>query len=582
MYSITGILLFAGCFLSNTLSVSADSFSSDCRCIPGDKCWPSQQKWSRLNATVHGRLIAAAPLASVCHAPNYDEAACKALGDVWGLPQAHYPNPVEIMAPEWQNYTCDPFTPKSTPCELGNYASYSINVSSPADIIEGLKFANQNNVRLVIKNTGHDYLGKSTGRGALSLWTHHMKSIDFLDYRSSGYTGPAVKLGAGSQAFEIYAAVSEKGLRIVGGECATVGIAGGFLQGGGHSTLSSAHGMAADQILEWEAITANGTHVIASPTKNKDLYWALSGGGGGTYAVVVSVTVKAYKDGPVGGAYMQFNKTGNTEEAFWKGVEEFHAALPAIVDSGSTAVYFLSNDSFTIAAVTSPGKSTAEVTALLQPFTSKIRDLKIPSTLTTTLSKGFLEHFDRYLGPLPYGLPIVNAINITLASRLIPRQIVETPASNSALIDALKLSVHPGGGFVTGGIAVNVAHSVAKNTPSSNAVLPAWRDAILTTLAFAPWDYKGTLQNNNDAQDYLLDVTMPALKSLAPDAGAYLNEANRLQEADWKESFYGPNYDILAAIKKKHDPRDLFYAPTAVGSDAWVPDKDGRLCRARS
>jgi hypothetical protein len=60
------------------------------------------------------------------------------------------------MAPEWQNYTCDPFTPKSAPCDLGNYVDYTINVSSAADIVAGLKFAQQKNIRLVIKNTGHE------------------------------------------------------------------------------------------------------------------------------------------------------------------------------------------------------------------------------------------------------------------------------------------------------------------------------------------------------------------------------------------------------------------------------------------
>ncbi|KAI0399663.1 FAD binding domain protein [Xylaria palmicola] len=579
MYSLASILLSAGGLLLSTPFVSADSLASNCRCIPGDKCWPSQQKWSRLNSTVNGRLIAAVPLASVCHGASYDEAACKALGDVWALPQTHYPNPVEVMAPEWQNYTCDPFTPKDSPCDLGNYVQYTINISSVADIQAGLQFAQQNNVRLIIKNTGHDYLGKSTGRGALGLWTHNFKSIEFPHYKSPGYTGQAVKIRAGSQAFEIYQAVAEQGLRIVGGECATVGIAGGFLQGGGHSTLTSTYGMAADQILEWEVVTANGTHLVASPTQNKDLYWALSGGGGGTYAVAVSVTVKAYKDGKVGGAFIHFNKTADNEEAFWKGVEAFHASLPALVDSGATALYSLNNDSFTVVPVTSPGSTKNQMDALLQPFKSKMDALKVPMELTTTSFPNFLKHFDNYLGPLPYGLPVVNVIDVTLAGRLIPRTVIEDPASNANFIEALKLSVRPGGGFMTGGVAIKAAHSVAKNNATSNSVLPAWRDAIVTVLAFAPWDYKGTLQSNNDAQDYLLDVTIPALKALAPDSGAYLNEANRLQ-ADWKESFYGANYDRLAAIKKIYDPNDLFYGNTAVGSDAWAPDSAGRLCRA--
>jgi hypothetical protein len=60
------------------------------------------------------------------------------------------------MSPYWQNGSCDPFTPISSPCTLGNYVSYSINVSGANDVKEGVRFAKQNNVRLVIKNTGHE------------------------------------------------------------------------------------------------------------------------------------------------------------------------------------------------------------------------------------------------------------------------------------------------------------------------------------------------------------------------------------------------------------------------------------------
>lgn len=67
--------------------------------------------------------------------------------------------------------------------------------------------------------------------------------------------------------------------------------------------------MGADQVLEWELVTADGKHMIATPIKNTDLYWALSGEGLGTYGVVVSTTVKAFKDGTVGGAYLSFSIT---------------------------------------------------------------------------------------------------------------------------------------------------------------------------------------------------------------------------------------------------------------------------------
>ncbi|KAI0902905.1 FAD binding domain protein [Ustulina deusta] len=553
-----------------------NSFAS-CRCISGDKCWPSSQKWSQLNATVHGQLIAAAPLARICHEPNYNQTACEALGEIWQLPQTHYPNPVEFMSPYWQNESCHPFTDPASACTLGNYVDYTINVSSAADVVAGLDFAQRNNIRIVIKNTGHDYLGKSTGRHALGLWTHNLDSIHFLNYSSPSYDGPAVKLGAGAQAFNVYEAAAVRGLRVVGGECPTVGLAGGYYQGGGHSALGSTYGMGADQVLEWEVVTAKGTHLIASPQRNRDLYWALSGGGGGTYGVVLSVIVKAFEDGEVGGAFIQFS----SDETIWNGVEELHAQLPRIVDTGATVQYWITNHTFMNAIVTAPGKTPEEVTDLLEPFQSRMDTLHIPTSIDITSFPAYIEHFDHYLGPLPYGLPAINVIDVSLAGRMIPRPVVESPDLNAKLIDVLKMSVNADLDFTTGGVALNAAHSVAGNSPSSNAVLPQWRDTILTLLLFSPWDYKGSFQSNVDAETYLIDVIVPALKSLAPEGGAYLNEANRRQ-ADWKESFYGTNYERLLSIKKIYDPEDLFYAPTAVGSDAWVPDSSGRLCRSRA
>lgn len=60
------------------------------------------------------------------------------------------------MNPYFQNQSCDPFTAEATPCELDNYVSYSINVTCPDDIVAGVRFSKENNVRLVIKNTGHE------------------------------------------------------------------------------------------------------------------------------------------------------------------------------------------------------------------------------------------------------------------------------------------------------------------------------------------------------------------------------------------------------------------------------------------
>ena len=61
-----------------------------------------------------------------------------------------------IMAPYFANNSCDPYTPRSQPCLLGNYASYAIEVTSIEDVVAGLSFADKNNIRLVVRNTGHE------------------------------------------------------------------------------------------------------------------------------------------------------------------------------------------------------------------------------------------------------------------------------------------------------------------------------------------------------------------------------------------------------------------------------------------
>jgi hypothetical protein len=90
-------------------------------------------------------------------------------------------------------------------------------------------------------------MGKSAGAGSLGLWTHKLKSVQVIsNYNSTYYSGPAVKMGVGVVGMDALPVVSKAGLRIVSGSCPTVGLVGGFTQGGGHSSLTSAYGMGAD------------------------------------------------------------------------------------------------------------------------------------------------------------------------------------------------------------------------------------------------------------------------------------------------------------------------------------------------
>ena len=162
------------------------------------------------------------------------------------------------------------------------------------------------------------------------MWTHYLKSTQVLGWKDSYYDGKAIKMGAGVQGFEAMAAAKAEGLVTVGGECPTVGVSGGYTQGGGHSALSTSFGLGADQTLSFEVVTAKGNIVTASRTHNSDLYWALSGGGGGTYGIVVSMTAKLYQDATVSGATLIFQSSSTTMDNFYAAIEKFHSLLPVI------------------------------------------------------------------------------------------------------------------------------------------------------------------------------------------------------------------------------------------------------------
>lgn len=123
------------------------------------------------------------------------------------------------MWPLYEGRSCMPTDDPSGECTVGGYSSYAVNVSNVAQIQLAVNFARNAGLRLVVKNTGHDFNGKSTGAGALSIWTHNLKDIKYYaDYQSTNYRGPAVKMGAGVQAFEIYEKANELGFTAVGGE----------------------------------------------------------------------------------------------------------------------------------------------------------------------------------------------------------------------------------------------------------------------------------------------------------------------------------------------------------------------------
>lgn len=135
----------------------------------------------------------------------------------------------------YTNHTCNPSAnSRSATCTLGHLPEYVIMAKTREQIKAGVDFARTNNLRLIIRNTGHDFMGRSTGFGSLAINTHSFKSVEFIkQYTGPGnWTGSAVTVGSGIQGRELYRLANQQSPKVivVGGECPTVGLAGGYIQ----------------------------------------------------------------------------------------------------------------------------------------------------------------------------------------------------------------------------------------------------------------------------------------------------------------------------------------------------------------
>jgi FAD/FMN-containing dehydrogenase len=114
-----------------------------------------------------------------------------------------------------------------------------------------VRFAAKHDLRIAVKSSGHDFLGRSTARHSLLIWTHHLQHISFYNryFINSKDHGSVVVVGSGVALNKLYEAAETAGRTFVGGVAANVAIGGGYIQGAGHSVLSPLLGLAADNAL---------------------------------------------------------------------------------------------------------------------------------------------------------------------------------------------------------------------------------------------------------------------------------------------------------------------------------------------
>ncbi|KAJ3041538.1 hypothetical protein HDV00_009013 [Rhizophlyctis rosea] len=155
---------------------------------------------------------------------------------------------------------------------------------------DAVKCARRFDVRPTVRSGGHSYEALSSLNDTLIIDLSTMYKIDIDKKKETVTVSPGIRLG------NLYTALYEANpsYSFTAGVCPTVGL-GGHLAAGGYGMLVRKHGLAIDNAIQAQVVLADGSMVTASATKNKDLWFAIRGGGGNSYGIVVEWTLQIIK-----------------------------------------------------------------------------------------------------------------------------------------------------------------------------------------------------------------------------------------------------------------------------------------------
>ncbi|KAJ0425698.1 hypothetical protein BJY00DRAFT_298348 [Aspergillus carlsbadensis] len=562
----------------------------------------NKQDWDAFNASVNGRLHEGIPIFAPCytvynggsqvpdattcstlqesrhdqsfissHFGGYTEsnwAGCQATGDNCAL---------SVNVP-------DLVTPVTRSCAQGSVPELYVDARSVEDVQKTINFARQRNLRFVVKNSGHDYVGRSSGVGAFAVWTHNIQPAielteGYIPDTCSEPVGDVITIGAGQQFGEVYEFVNNHGYRVVGGTSPSVGMAGGWLAGGGHSMLSNELGMGVDNVQQIKAVLPNGTYITANRCQNQDLFFALRGGGGGTFAVVTEASFLVHPK-----KAMQFSRVsiaGVSEDV----IEEFLSIvvantekwadegwggyiLPAAVGGASTVamgttlldlgqaqasmqpLIDLANRAVESGALGNATVITGDYYNILRAIIAREESLIFPSSAFAFSTR--LVPKETFLGKKNQ-----EQLSSALHDILTTAQGQDVPASSGLMMYAVTPHLY----------SRTMPESDQPNGPGASSITPAWRNGLWHVIFTRQFD--GTITDPDVVRDIWQTThnLMNPLRELTPGGGAYQNEADAF-EPDPIRSFWGEeNYARLLRIKREVDPTNLLTVWNGVGWD---------------
>jgi FAD/FMN-containing dehydrogenase len=424
----------------------------------------------------------------------------------------------------------------------------------PADVIACVDWARATGSPITARSGGHSYAGYSSGPGLVV-------DVGGLGSIAVDQGAQSAVIGAGTQLVDIHTALAARGVAVPGGSCPTVGIAGLAL-GGGMGVTGRAFGLTCDNVLAADVVLADGRQVRCDATHDADLYWALRGGGGGNFAIVTAFTFRTH---PVGDATLfRFDWDWSLAD---KVLASWMAWLPGLPDEVFT-VCLLSGSASTGPSVSVSGlvlEPLSTIAAITGPLIAAVgtptsrferTHTYLDAMMIEAGCQGLSTAACHFAGSSPGG-------TLPRSAFVAKSDYFDAPMDMTAIV-ALTAAIErrTEDARLLIGAAQFDAYGGAINRVAPDATAFVHRRALCSAQysgAYDPSAPADLLAANRAWLETMYEQVHPAASG-----GAYQNYIDPTL-TDWRQAYYGANYDRLVAVQRRYDPHHLFRFPQAIG-----------------
>jgi hypothetical protein len=379
------------------------------------------------------------------------------------------------------------------------------------------------------------------------------------------------EIGAGIQAQEAWEFFEPLNMMVTVGAVSSVGIAGGFGQAGGHGPLGPSYGLMVDQAIEFDVVTAEGDIRTINECSDPDLFWAMRGGGGGTFAVLTSYKFQLHPAVPLNVYSFQAEfpmpkgELDITQSNAHRDIVRALAQNQTVFAQHGIAGYnFLLPTHMVSIQVVPSGDAAAfkKVTAQWHNFLTQYPNINITENTYHTFDKFSAWHKFTETPSIARNGHV--GIGLSESGRLLPKSLFSKPEDVEKVVDAVVSAMQFSYKRGAGGSAQLYATGPSNHPDNSKTgVNPAWRDAMWHVIMGGIWTMNTPVERRAQLQDTISKAISP-LKAVTPGGGCYLNEGDWTEE-EWQQTFFGSNYPQLEKVKRKWDPNGVFNCWKCVG-----------------